>query len=221
MKGMNKLSTRRRFFGVAASLLAAIATTGTAAFAAPKTETAILAAGCFWSMEAVFQRVKGVQSVEPGYAGGSVAKPSYEAVCSGRTGHAEAVRIVFDPAVVKYSDLVRVLVTISDPTTLNRQGADEGTQYRSAIFYQSPAQKEAAEKTLKQVGASGLWKSPIVTAVSPYKNFYSAEAYHRDYYNRHSEEGYCRAVIKPKLDKFGTKFAALSKTKPAVASNRR
>ncbi len=169
----------------------------------------------------MYKRVKGVQFVEPGYAGGSVAKPSYEAVCSGTTGHAESVRIVFDPSVVKFSDLVQVLLTVNNPTTLNSQGADQGTQYRSVIFYQSPAQKQAAEQTIKKVGASGLWKSPIVTAVSPYKNFYRAEAYHLNYYERHSQEGYCQAVIKPKLDKLQDKFAGLLRTKPAVVSSRR
>ncbi|MBC8143805.1 MAG: peptide-methionine (S)-S-oxide reductase, partial [Armatimonadetes bacterium] len=134
---------------------------------------------------------------------------------------AEAVRVVFDPAVVKFSDLVQVLLTVNNPTTLNQQGADTGTQYRSVIFYQSPAQKSAAEATIKKVGASGMWKSPIVTSVSPYKNFYRAEAYHLNYYEKHSEEGYCRAVIKPKLDKMQSSFAGLLKAKPAVASNRR
>ena len=164
-------------------------------------EIAVLGGGCFWCLEAVYLALKGVTSVESGYAGGTLPDPSYESVCSGRTGHAEVVRITFDPAVVSYRDLLDVFFTIHDPTTPNRQGADHGTQYRSAIFYTSQEQRALAEKTIEEANASGVWSHPIVTEVTPLKAFYPAEDYHRQYYERNPNQAYCRAVIAPKVAK--------------------
>jgi peptide-methionine (S)-S-oxide reductase len=183
----------------------------TAAKAPKGKEVATLAAGCFWSMEAMFQRIKGVEKVEPGYAGGHVANASYEQVCSGETGHAEAVQITFDPKVVPYSALLQVLLTMRDPTTLNQQGPDVGTQYRSAIFAHSPAQAEAAREAIGKITEAKVWKDPIVTPVEEVSNFYRAEEYHVDYYNRHSDNAYSRAVIAPKLAELQNKFAPLVK----------
>lgn len=175
-------------------------------------ETALLSGGCFWSMEAIFQRLKGVTSVEPGYAGGFVKNPSYEQVCTGNTGHAETVRVTFDPAVISYQIILEVFWKVHNPTTLNRQGDDEGTQYRSVIFYRNKKQKEIAEKTREEISKSGFWgDSPVVTEIVPYTNFYSAEDYHKNYYNEHSSEGYCVAVIKPKLEKLKNNFRNLLK----------
>jgi peptide-methionine (S)-S-oxide reductase len=169
-------------------------------------EVATFGAGCFWSVEAMFKQLKGVTSAEPGYAGGKQANPSYEEVCSGNTGHAEAVNIIFDPKVISYRDLAEIFLTVHDPTTLNRQGADEGTQYRSAIFYRSEAQKRDAEEIIKKVTAARLWNDPIVTQVAPYKQFYRAEDYHLNYYERHPKQPYCVNVITPKIEKFRAKF---------------
>jgi len=163
-------------------------------------ETAILAGGCFWCLEAVFDDLRGVHSVESGYAGGHVEKPSYHQVCSGSTGHAEVVRIEFDPAVISYRDLLDVFFTIHDPTTLNRQGADVGTQYRSAIFYTSPDQQRIAEETIAELERTGVWNG-IVTEVVPATEFWPAESYHRDYYRRNPDQAYCRVVIAPKIAK--------------------
>ncbi len=165
------------------------------------TETATLAGGCFWCLEAAFLELKGVARVESGYAGGRVPHPSYEQVCTGSTGHAEVVRVTFDPAVVSFGDLLQVFFTIHDPTTLNRQGADVGTQYRSAIFYESPAQEAEARRVLAEVAASGAWGAPIVTELKPLEAFYPAEEYHRDYYRRNPNQGYCQIVIAPKVAK--------------------
>jgi len=170
-------------------------------------EIATFAAGCFWSMESIFKQLKGVAKVEPGYAGGDVAAPSYEAVGTGTTGHAETVNVVFDPKVISYSTLLDVLFTVHDPTTLNRQGNDEGSQYRSAIFTHSAAQQVAATDVIKKLNGSKHFESPIVTTVQPFTNFYRAEDYHLNYYNLHPGESYCRFVIKPKIDKFHAKFA--------------
>ena len=167
----------------------------------PQRETATLAGGCFWCLEAAFQDLKGVESVQSGYAGGRVANPSYEDVCTGSTGHAEVVRITFDPQVVTFEDLLHVFFTIHDPTTLNRQGADVGTQYRSAIFYNSPEQKATAERVIAELQAQKLWDEPVVTELKPLEAFYPAEEYHRDYYRRNPNQGYCRAVIAPKVAK--------------------
>jgi peptide-methionine (S)-S-oxide reductase len=164
-------------------------------------EVATLAGGCFWCLEAAFQQLKGVEKVESGYAGGHVANPSYEQVCTGATGHAEVVQVTFDPTVVSFGDLLHIFFTIHDPTTLNRQGADTGTQYRSAIFYHSPEQKAEAERVIAALQAERVWDDPIVTEVKPLDAFYPAEEYHRDYYLRNPNQGYCRAVIAPKVAK--------------------
>ena len=172
----------------------------------PTTDIATLAGGCFWCLEAVYLELRGVLKVESGYAGGHVANPSYRAVCDGTTGHAEVVQITFDPREVSYADLLAVFFTIHDPTTVNRQGADVGTQYRSAIFYHSPEQKAAAEQMIADLAGQGFWRDPIVTEVAPFETFYVAEAYHQNYYNRNPYQGYCMAVINPKLNKFRSKF---------------
>ncbi|HXI64757.1 MAG TPA: peptide-methionine (S)-S-oxide reductase MsrA [Gemmatimonadales bacterium] len=164
-------------------------------------EVATLAGGCFWCLEAAFQDLKGVENVQSGYAGGRVANPSYEDVCTGTTGHAEVVQITFDPQVVSFEDLLHVYFTIHDPTTLNRQGADVGTQYRSAIFYHSPEQKATAERVIAELQAQKLWDEPVVTELKPLTAFYPAEEYHRDYFRRNPTQGYCQAVIAPKVAK--------------------
>lgn len=169
-------------------------------------EVATFAAGCFWSMEAIFEKLKGVESVEPGYAGGRVAKPSYEKVSAGGTGHAEAVNIVFEPKVVSYRDLLQVLLIVRDPTTLNRQGPDEGTNYRSVIFYHNAAQQKAALDAIREITAAKVWQAPIVTPVTSFTNFYQAEDYHRDYYSRNPQNSYCAGVIAPKLAMLKKKF---------------
>jgi peptide-methionine (S)-S-oxide reductase len=162
---------------------------------------ATLAGGCFWCLEAAFSELKGVVRVESGYTGGSVSNPSYEAVCTGKTGHAEVVQVTFDPAVLSFSDLLHIFFTIHDPTTLNQQGGDVGTQYRSAVFYHSPAQKTDTERVIAELAAEKVWDDPIVTEVKPLDKFYPAEQYHRDYYRRNPNQGYCRAVIAPKVAK--------------------
>jgi peptide-methionine (S)-S-oxide reductase len=164
-------------------------------------EVATLAGGCFWCLEAAFSDLKGVERVESGYAGGSVPNPSYEAVCTGRTGHAEVVQVTFDPQVISFSDLLHVFFTIHDPTTLNQQGGDVGTQYRSAVFYHSPTQQSEVERVIAELTAGKVWDDPIVTEVKPLDRFYPAEEYHRDYYRRNPNQGYCRAVIAPKVAK--------------------
>lgn len=167
----------------------------------PQYETATLAGGCFWCLEAAFQDLKGVEHVQSGYAGGHVANPSYEQVCTGDTGHAEVVQIRFDPSVVSFDDLLHVFFTIHDPTTLNRQGGDVGTQYRSAIFYHSQEQQAVAQRVIRELEAEKVWDDPIVTELKPLEAFYPAEEYHRDYYRRNPNQGYCRAVIAPKVAK--------------------
>src|SRR5947209_7754637 len=157
-------------------------------------EIATLAGGCFWCLEAVYDQMKGVLSVESGYTGGKVPNPSYESVCSGRTGHAEAVRITFDPAVVSYREILEVLFAIHDPTTLNRQGNDVGTQYRSAIYYHSPEQKATAEAIVAELTAEQAYPNPIVTEVTPAEPFYEAEAYHQEYFAKNPGQGYCSFV---------------------------
>jgi peptide-methionine (S)-S-oxide reductase len=169
-------------------------------------EIATLAGGCFWCLEAVYDGLKGVESVESGYIGGRTADPDYEQVCGGDTGHAEAVRITFDPAAVSYSDLLDVFFSIHDPTTLNRQGHDAGTQYRSAIFYHSPEQKAAAEAVIARFTANRVWQDPIVTEVTPASTWYAAENYHQEYYERNPYQPYCRAVVAPKVAKFRKQF---------------
>jgi peptide-methionine (S)-S-oxide reductase len=169
--------------------------------------TATLAGGCFWCLEAVFQEVEGVLAVMPGYAGGSTENPTYEQVSTGRTGHAESVQVTFDPAVISYRQILEIFFSVHDPTMLNRQGADVGTQYRSAIFYYDERQKTAAEDMIRELEKDGTWKK-VVTQVAPLDKFYPAEEYHRDYYKKHPEQGYCRMVISPKVSKFRQKWAA-------------
>src|SRR5437879_10109373 len=164
-------------------------------------ETAVLGGGCFWCLEAVYNELRGVERVISGYAGGSVPHPSYEQVCSGRTGHAEVVQVAFDPDEISYRDVLDVFFTIHDPTTLNRQGADVGTQYRSVIFYHSPEQRAEADHTIAELAAEKVWDDPIVTEVVPLKEFFPAEEYHRDYFRLHPDQAYCRAVIAPKVAK--------------------
>ncbi|PYP17687.1 MAG: peptide-methionine (S)-S-oxide reductase [Gemmatimonadetes bacterium] len=178
-------------------------------------ETATLAGGCFWCLEAAFQDLKGVERVQSGYAGGRVANPSYEQVCTGTTGHAEVVQITFDPQVVSFDDLLHVFFTIHDPTTLNRQGGDVGTQYRSAIFYHTPDQKAAAERVIAELQSEHVWDDPIVTELKPLESFYPAEEYHRDYFRRNPNQGYCSAVIAPKVAKVRKIY--LDKLKQPVA----
>ena len=165
-------------------------------------DVATFGAGCFWCVEAVFKRLKGVEQVVSGYTGGHVESPSYKQVCTGTTGHAEAVQITYDPTVISYADLLEVFWHIHDPTTLNRQGADVGTQYRSAIFYHTEEQRAAAEKSKSEADASKSWKDPIVTEVEPSTRFYEAEGYHQDYFRLNPGQGYCRVVIDPKVKKF-------------------
>ena len=165
-----------------------------------------LAGGCFWCLEAVFDDLQGVLDVVSGYAGGSVSDPTYADVCSGETGHAEVVQITFDPTRISVKELLEVFFTIHDPTTLNRQGADVGTQYRSAIFYHTPKQQRVAEQVMAELNAAGLWPNPIVTEVIPLDAFYPAEEYHQEYFRRNPYQGYCRAVIAPKVAKFRQKY---------------
>ena len=164
-------------------------------------DQATLAGGCFWCLEAVYLNVRGVEKVESGYAGGPAANPTYEAVCTGRTGHAEIVQVTYDPQAISYRELLEIFFTIHDPTTLNRQGADSGTQYRSAIFYHSPAQQADAEQMIATLEREKVFDSAIVTQVVPLDKFYPAEEYHRDYYRRNPNQGYCQAVIAPKVSK--------------------
>jgi peptide-methionine (S)-S-oxide reductase len=168
-------------------------------------ETATLAGGCFWCLEAVYLEMEGVTKVESGYMGGEVENPTYEQVCGGRTGHAEVVQITFDPATTTYRDLLEVFFTIHDPTTLNRQGNDVGTQYRSAIFYHSEEQRQTASEVMQEMAA--VWDDPIVTKLEPASRFYVAENYHHDYYRRNSMQPYCLFVVRPKVQKFRSKFA--------------
>ena len=165
-------------------------------------EVATLAGGCFWCLEAVYDQLKGVVSVESGYMGGKQPNPSYQAVCTGATGHAEAVQITFDPNIVSFKDLLDVFFTIHDPTTLNRQGNDVGTQYRSAIFYHTPEQKVVAEKAIADLNALHVWNAPIVTEVTAAQPFYMAEDYHQEYFAHNPNQGYCQFVVAPKVAKF-------------------
>jgi peptide-methionine (S)-S-oxide reductase len=166
-----------------------------------RTEVATLGGGCFWCLEAAFDQVKGVEDVVSGYAGGTVPNPTYKQVCTGDTGHAEVVQITFDPTVISYKELLDVYFTIHDPTTLNRQGADVGTQYRSVIFYHTPEQKQVAEALVAELDAKGHWDDPIVTQIEPLEAFYPAEDYHQEYYEHNRAQPYCRLVIAPKLSK--------------------
>ncbi len=169
-------------------------------------ETTTLGAGCFWCIEAVFQNVNGVQSVTSGYTGGRVENPTYQQICTGTTGHAEVAQITFDPELISFEDLLYVFWRTHDPTTLNRQGADVGTQYRSAIFYHNEVQKEIAEKSKTETDKSDLWPEPIVTEISQVDKFYKAEEYHQDYYKLNPNQPYCRLVIDPKIRKLKKEF---------------
>lgn len=171
-------------------------------------EIATLAGGCFWCLEAVFADLRGVSRVVSGYAGGHVENPTYRAVCDGTTGHAEVVQITFDPRAVSYKELLEVFFTIHDPTTLNRQGGDVGTQYRSAIFHHSPEQRDTAAQVIAALDAARVWDAPIVTEVVPFDVFYPAEDYHQEYYRNNESQPYCRAVIAPKVAKFRQKYLA-------------
>ncbi len=169
-------------------------------------EIAILGAGCFWCTEAAFQEIEGVRKVEPGYAGGHVESPTYRQVCSGNTGHAEVARIIFDSEDLSYSEVLDVFFSIHDPTSLNKQGADVGTQYRSVIFYMNEKQNEEANRKIKELIDEKIYKEPIVTTVEPLTNFYEAEDYHKNYYKNNSYEPYCQIVISPKIKKLKKKF---------------
>ena len=171
-----------------------------------KYETATFGEGCFWCTEAIFQRLKGVVEVESGYSGGTVPNPSYEAVCTGKTGHAEVTQITFDPEVISFAELLKVFFKTHDPTSLNRQGADVGTQYRSVIFYHNEEQKKLAEEIKAELDSEKIWDKPIVTEISPFKKFYKAEDYHQNYYNENTTKPYCSFVITPKLEKFEKVF---------------
>ncbi len=169
-------------------------------------EIATLAGGCFWCTEAIFKRLKGVTSVIPGYAGGQKENPSYEEVCSGATGHAEAIQITFDPTIISYDKILDVFWHLHDPTALNQQGNDIGTQYRSAIFYHSEKQKEIAGKIKKKIEESGMYKNPIVTEIVPFANFYKAENYHQNYYDKNKFAPYCQVIIDPKIQKLTSNY---------------
>ena len=170
------------------------------------TEVATLAGGCFWCLEAVYDQLNGVLDVVSGYSGGQVVDPSYKAVCTGKTGHAECAQLTFDPSVISYREILEVFFTIHDPTTLNRQGADVGTQYRSAIFFHSPEQKATAEQVIHELELENMWGKPIVTGITPLSLFYPAEDYHQEYFQRNPYAGYCTAVIAPKVAKFRNKY---------------
>ena len=172
----------------------------------PSVDTATFAAGCFWCTEAKFQQLKGVKKVVSGFTGGHVANPSYKLVCTGTTGHAEACNIIYDPTQTSYDELLEAFFVAHDPTQLNRQGNDEGTQYRSAIFYHNAAQKQKATYYIAKLNAAKAYKSDIVTQVSPYKVFYKAEDYHQNYFNQNQSQPYCKYVIQPELDKFKAVF---------------
>jgi peptide-methionine (S)-S-oxide reductase len=172
-----------------------------------KSETAVLGGGCFWCLEAVYEQMKGVQSVESGFMGGKTPEPTYRDVCSGQTGHAEVVKINFDPDVTSFREILEVFFSIHDPTTLNRQGNDVGTQYRSAIFYSSDEQRSVAEQTIRELDSAGVWDDPIVTEVKPASMFYRAEDYHQEYFRNNPQQPYCAFVVSPKVRKFREKFA--------------
>jgi peptide-methionine (S)-S-oxide reductase len=171
------------------------------------TEVTTLGGGCFWCLEAVFVELQGVEKVESGYSGGTVPDPSYEQVCTGNTGHAEVAQITFDPDVISFREILQVFFATHDPTTLNRQGADVGTQYRSVIFYHDEEQKKIAEEMIDELNSADIWPNPIVTEVEQLENYYKAEDYHQDYYKYNSQQPYCQAVITPKLAKFRKNFA--------------
>ena len=182
-----------------------------------KVETATLAGGCFWCLEAVFEQLEGVERVVSGYAGGAVPNPSYEQVCSGRTGHAEVVQVTFDSEILSYRELLEIFFAFHDPTTMNRQGHDVGTQYRSAIFYDTQEQMQIADQVIAALGSERVFAAPIVTQVAPLDRFYPAEDYHQSYYRQNTEQPYCRATITPKVTKLRQKYAARLKKSGAGA----
>ncbi|MBE7554181.1 MAG: peptide-methionine (S)-S-oxide reductase MsrA [Anaerolineales bacterium] len=171
-------------------------------------EVATLGGGCFWCLEAVYDELQGVEDVVSGYSGGAVVNPTYQQVCTGTTGHAEVVQVTFDPSIVSFREILEIFFTIHDPTTLNRQGADVGPQYRSAVFYHTQEQKATAEQVIAELNAAQLWDAPIVTEVTPFQAFYQAEAYHQEYFQRNPGQGYCRVIIAPKVAKFRQKYLA-------------
>lgn len=179
-----------------------------------KLEIATLGGGCFWCLEAIYTDLVGVEKVESGYAGGNSGYPTYQLVSTGNSGHAEVVQITYNPTLVSYEDLLKIFFTIHDPTTLNRQGADIGSQYRSVIFYHDESQRETAERILQEITEEGIWSDPIVTQLEPYMEFFKAEEYHQDYYKKNPNQGYCRVVIAPKVAKFRQKYT--SRLKAAV-----
>jgi len=170
-------------------------------------EVATLAGGCFWCIEAVFREIDGVENVVSGYAGGSTTDPTYQQVCTGKTGHAEAVQVSFNPSKVSYQEILEIFFSVHDPTTLNQQGVDTGTQYRSAVFYHNEQQKAVAEKLIKELDEARLWNKPVVTQIVPLDTFYPAEEYHQKYFLRHPEQAYCQMVISPKVNKFRRQWA--------------
>ena len=171
-------------------------------------EVITLGGGCFWCLQPIFQDLRGVEKVEVGYSGGQTKEPTYEDVCTDSTGHAEVVQVTYDPKTISTEELLTIFFTVHDPTTLNRQGHDAGTQYRSAVFYHSAAQKAASERVIKEIGASRLWRDPLVTDLAPLTEFYRGEEYHQDYFAKNPWAGYCRAVVAPKVAKFRKQFAA-------------
>lgn len=181
-----------------------------------QTEIATLAGGCFWCIEAVFDELRGVEKVESGYSGGYVANPTYHEVSLDKTGHAEAVQVTFDPRVVSYRELLEIFFTVHDPTTLNRQGPDIGSQYRSAVFYHTPEQLAVAEEVIAKLGAGRVWRRPVVTELAPFQAFYPAEEFHQQYYRRHPDEAYCRAIISPKVAKLRREYFAKLKVPPGA-----
>ena len=196
---------RRYTFTIFAILIFTVLSTGSTNMK-EKTELATFGGGCFWCVEAIFERVTGVHMVVSGYSGGHVANPSYKQVTSGTTGHAEVIQISFDPVEVNFTELLEIFFKTHDPTTLNRQGADVGTQYRSIVLYHNDEQRQEAEKVIKELDSAGIWKDPIVTRVEPFDNFYRAEGYHQEYFENNPNQGYCRVVIQPKVDKFEKVF---------------
>ena len=180
-------------------------------------ELATLGGGCFWCVEAVFEQLRGVEKVVSGYTGGASPNPTYEQVCSGRTGHAEVIQLTFDPSIISFADILRVFFTVHDPTTLNRQGADVGTQYRSAIFYHTDEQQRVANEVIAEINAAKVWGAPIVTEVAPIGVFYPAEAYHQEYFRNNAAQSYCRFVVEPKVVKFRQQFADRLKSATANA----
>ncbi len=171
-------------------------------------QTATLGGGCFWCTEAVFSELKGVEKVQSGYSGGTVPNPTYEQVCTGRTGHAEVAQITFNPTVISYKEILQIFFTVHDPTTLNRQGADVGTQYRSVIFYHNEEQRMIAEQVVKEIEDAKIWDAPIVTQLAPFETFYKAEDYHQEYFKQNPYQSYCQVVVAPKVAKFRAHYRA-------------